>query len=180
MKIKLKNHFTVKTTLDLKTLEAWLENQVGERKARIFTDKGFKGFVVEFLTLEKFKSNQQNRTFWSLLDCFWESGCSSFNTYDDMVEFYYRIAGLITIKTKSTLKRETKAMIYKAIKILPLTFGVKQKVYKMLRGEYEKYLSWSVVKKKKATLTISTLMHDMNEAGVSSKKYDEILIGMGK
>lgn len=184
MKNKIKNYYKIEKISDLNNLNEWFKLNIIQRKDKFEMTDLFEPFVVEFLSLEKFKSKRQNRTFWSLINCFWESGCSSFNNYDDMVEFYYRVAGLITIKTKSTLKQETKQMIYKAIRILPLTHEVKQKVYKMLRGEYEKYLSWSKVKKDKATLVISTLMYDMDESQVMDskmgKKYEEILNGMRK
>lgn len=180
----MENDFEVKTTLDLIPLKKWLENQIGIRKDKKDADKGFEEFVISFTEFKKFKSLKQNRTFWALINCFWESGCGSFYTYDDMKEYYYRIAGLISIKTKSILCNKTKNMLYKAIKILPLTFGVKQKIYKMLRGEYEKHESWSIVKKKKARLAIDTLMHDMDESNVlgskMGKKYEEILKGMDK
>lgn len=42
-----------------------------------------------------YKSNKQNNLFHSLLECFWESGCSSFGDYDDLRNYYKRIAGLV-------------------------------------------------------------------------------------
>jgi hypothetical protein len=42
-----------------------------------------------------YKSNKQNNLFHSLLECFWESGCSSFGNYDDLRNYYKRIAGLV-------------------------------------------------------------------------------------
>jgi hypothetical protein len=157
-----------------------LEDEIGVRKAKIMSEKGFESFVVCFMSPDEYKTKKQNKTFWSLIDCFWASGCSSFYAYNDLVEYYYRIAGLITIKTKSTLSKSTKATLYKAIKILPLVFSEKKKVYKMLRGKYEKWESWSRVKKDKATLTIDTLIKDMCEAGVNSKKFEEIMEGIEK
>lgn len=176
----MKNHFKVLGIREEKELQAWLENQIGIRKAKVHTNEGFESYVVSFTGLEKFKSLEQNRTFWALVDAFWQSGCSSFISYEALVERYYKIAGLITIKTKSILNDLTRAVLYKGVKALPITFTEKQKVYQMLRGEYEKWESWSRVKKEKATLTISTLMHDMDSAGVNTKKYEEILKGMNK
>ena len=42
-----------------------------------------------------YKSNKQNNLFHSLLECFWESGCSSFGDYDDLRNYYKRVAGLV-------------------------------------------------------------------------------------
>lgn len=183
-KNKLINHFKVLGTQEEKNLQAWIENQIGTRKAKVFTKKGFENYVVIFENIKKWKTNQQNKTFWALIDCFYKSSCSSFWSYEEMVEHYYRIAGLITIKTKNCLKQETKLLLYNAIKKLHLTYKTEQNIYKMLKGEYEKHLSWSRVGKKKAILTIDSLLHDMDESNVigskMGKKYEEILIGMEK
>lgn len=42
-----------------------------------------------------YKSNKQNSLFHSLLTCFWESGCASFGDYDELRNYYKRIAGLV-------------------------------------------------------------------------------------
>lgn len=42
-----------------------------------------------------YKSNKQNNLFHSLLQCFWESGCSSFGDYDELRNYYKRVAGLV-------------------------------------------------------------------------------------
>jgi hypothetical protein len=131
---------------------------------------------------EKIKTLQQNKTFWALLDCFWHSGCSSFLDYIDLTMYYYRVAGLAKVIKKDILQKETKQMLHKAIKILPIEENERAKIYKLLKGEYEKCLSWSVVKKEKAILAIDTLLHDMDESNVlgskMGKKYQEILNGM--
>ena len=182
--IKIKNDFIVKGTREEKNLQAWFENQVGVRKAKIHTEKGFENYVVSFTELKKFKTLKQNKTFWSLIDCFWQSSCSSFYTYDEMKEYYYRIAGLIEVKTKNILKEETRRMLFEAIKVLPLEFTEKQRVWQFLKGEYERHLSWSIVKKSKAILAIDSLLKHMDESNVigskMGKKYEEILIGMEK
>lgn len=50
---------------------------------------------VDVCTKQTFKSREQNNLFHSLLQCFWESGCSSFNNYDELREYYKRVAGLV-------------------------------------------------------------------------------------
>lgn len=50
---------------------------------------------VDFITKQTLKSREQNNLFHSLLECFWESGCSSFNDYDELRNYYKRVAGLV-------------------------------------------------------------------------------------
>lgn len=50
---------------------------------------------VDFITKQTLKSREQNNLFHSLLQCFWESGCSSFNDYDELRTYYKRVAGLV-------------------------------------------------------------------------------------
>lgn len=178
----MKNYFKVNNISDLKNLELWFKEQVVSKRDKHKMIDLFEPFVVEFKEMKKWKSNQQNRTFWALIDCFSKSSCGSFHSYSEMVEYYYRIAGLITIKTKSTLEKSTKLKLYKVIEANSFHDWEKKAIYKLLKGEYEKHLSWSRVKKDKATLTIDCLLKDMNEAQVigskMGKKYEEILNGM--
>lgn len=51
-----------------------------------------------------FKTNKQNNLFHSLLSCFWESGCSSFGDYDDLRNYYKRVAGLVKKKGSVVLE----------------------------------------------------------------------------
>lgn len=44
---------------------------------------------------EAYKSNKQNRLFHGLLQCFFSSGCSSFDNFDELRNYYKRIAGLV-------------------------------------------------------------------------------------
>jgi hypothetical protein len=50
---------------------------------------------VDFISKQTLKSREQNNLFHSLLQCFWESGCSSFNDYDELRTYYKRVAGLV-------------------------------------------------------------------------------------
>jgi hypothetical protein len=158
-----------------------VEEELGIRKAQTFAKGGIKPFVVCFMSPDEYKTRKQNKTFWALIDCFWESGCSSFYSKIEMEEYYYRIANLITIKIKKRLLLSTRQKLYSLIESSNKFYKSETKqIYKLLKGEYEKHQSWSRVKKDKARLTIDTLMHDMDEAGVSTKKYEEILAGMEK
>jgi hypothetical protein len=130
------------------------------------------------------KTQQQNKTFWALIDCFWQSGCSSFLTYNDMLFYYYRIAGLVELVKKEELEKKTKKMLFKAINLLPIEETERAKVFSLLSGKYEKCLSWSMVEKEKALLAIDSLIKDMDESNVfgskMGNKYREILKGMGE
>ena len=56
-----------------------------------------KGDTVYFdlLSAQSYKTTKQNNLFHSLLQCFWESGCSSFGDYDALRLYYKRVAGLV-------------------------------------------------------------------------------------
>lgn len=56
-----------------------------------------KGDIVYFdlLSAQSYKTQKQNNLFHSLLQCFWESGCSSFGDYDALRLYYKRVAGLV-------------------------------------------------------------------------------------
>lgn len=50
---------------------------------------------IDVCSKQTLKSREQNNLFHSLLQCFWESGCSSFNDYDELRTYYKRVAGLV-------------------------------------------------------------------------------------
>jgi len=50
---------------------------------------------LKIMNKSQYKSDKQNRTFHSLLQCFWLSGCSSFKDYDELRLYYKDIAGLV-------------------------------------------------------------------------------------
>lgn len=50
---------------------------------------------IDICSKQTLKSREQNNLFHSLLQCFWESGCSSFADYDDLRAYYKRVAGLV-------------------------------------------------------------------------------------
>jgi hypothetical protein len=138
-----------------------------------------------FLTLEtevKQKTNNQNRLFHGLLQAFWESGMSSFLSYEDLRDYYKRIAGLIELKRTNPLKEETKNILYKAIKLLPITDQEKQRTYDLLKGKQEFCKSWAEVSKDKATFAIKHLLNDcvMSGAYITSEKVKSIVDDMEK
>lgn len=140
---------------------------------------------VDFLTPEQEKSAKQNRTFYSLLDCFWKSDCSSFESKEEMKFYYKRMIGLIEVAyCNFGLTEKTKTMVWEALKVLPLEPGQRSLVIDLLKGRVLKAHSWSEAKKEKATEAINQILDDMDNAGVISskmgRKYEEILGGLGE
>ena len=142
-----------------------------------------KEVYVDFLTKQQYKSRKQNNTFHALLGCFWKSGCSSFVSQNEMRFYYKRSVGLIqTLYDNSNLEQETKNMIWKAVKLLPISATQMLEVTNLLKGKVVKEISWSMASKKQATEAIDMILRDMDMTGVSGseegKHYDEILEGM--
>lgn len=138
---------------------------------------------LDFLSETQYKSAKQNRTFHSLLDCFWKSGCSSFETKRDLKFHYKELIGLIEVAyCNNKLTEETKDMVWKAIKILPLASGQRAEIIDLLKGRVLKEHSWSEAKKERATEAIDTILRDMDFANVhdskEGKKYQTILEGL--
>lgn len=50
---------------------------------------------IDIMSEEAYKTYKQNRLFHSLLSIFWDSGVSSYLSYDDMRLAYKRLAGLV-------------------------------------------------------------------------------------
>jgi hypothetical protein len=148
-------------------------------------NKSKDGFVwVEFMTNDEYKSNAQNKLFHSLLTVFYRSGCSSFANFDELKRYYKKMAGLIEYKFQNNLKQETKSIVWKAIKLLPLPKEEVDNLVELLKGKIEVEKSWGSVKKKDAQIAIDRLLDDMNTSGVigssEGKKYDNILKGIGE
>ena len=140
---------------------------------------------INILTPEQEKTAKQNRTFHSLIDCFWKSGCSSFLSKTDLRWHYKRLIGLIEVAYYNPqITEETKRMVWEALKVLPLAAGQKSLVVDLLKGKVLKEHSWSESNKERATEAIDTILDDMDNAGViassQGKKYEEILGGLGE
>lgn len=140
---------------------------------------------VDILTPEQEKTARQNRTFHSLVDCFWKSGCSSFLSKSELRWHYKRLIGLIEVAYfNPQITEETKSMVWQALKVLPLAEGQRALIVDLLKGKVMKEHSWSEAKKERATEAIDALLDDMDDAGVigssQGKKYEEILGGLGE
>ncbi len=139
---------------------------------------------LEVLTEKQFKSKSQNRLFHALLDCFWESGCSSFVSKQEMRWHYKQIAHLIETEYICPLDVWTKECVWKAIKLLPIEEEQRRAVVDLLKGKVIKEHSWGEALKDGARLAIDSIMRDMDASGVitsrKGKKYEEILKGLNE
>lgn len=108
--------------------------------------------VCDIMTLQAYKSRKQNSLFHQLLDEFWKDGSSSFDDPDELRKHYKKMADLITVET-------TTAGGFTVIK--------------------ETVNTWSKVPKEKASIAIDCLINDMFRAGVNSKRFEDIMRGIG-
>ena len=111
---------------------------------------------IDVCTKQALKSREQNNLFHSLLQCFWESGCSSFNDYDELRTYYKRVAGLVKpagkyLKEQSwadATKQHAKTAIDMCIRDMDLSgvLGSSQglKYQEILKGINEVYQDWGV------------------------------------
>jgi hypothetical protein len=136
--------------------------------------KGDYGYL-EVLEEKQYKSRQQNALFHSLLMCFWESKLSSFESYEDLRNHYKRVAHLCDVKWDNRLKDTTKTILWKAIKMLPLPQSELAEIIELIKGRVITWRSWGDCSKEMARLTLDQLIGDMVNAGVNSKKFQEIM-----
>ena len=141
--------------------------------------KGEYGYL-EVLEEKQYKSRRQNALFHSLLMCFWESKLSSFDSYEELRNHYKRIAHLCEVQWENTLPEQVKKILWKAIKLLPIQKRYLDEICELLRGRVVTWHSWSECSKEMARLTLDQLLNDMHDAGVNSKKFEEILKGLGE
>jgi len=106
----------------------------------------------------------QNRTFHSLVGEFWRSGCGSYLSYEHMRDsiklrvagakeyIYFSKTGQVTVKSLDAIPKES---LYVSIPKSWVDFGKKQRI-----------------------TAIDDTIKEMIEAGVNSKKFDEIIGGM--
>ena len=135
---------------------------------------------VEIVSKKQYKSRQQNSLFHSLLACFWDSGCSSFESPKSMRFHYKDVAHLIEYVFESDLQENTKQMLWRAIKLLPIEESEKKKIVELLKGRVLVEHSWAESTKGMAKVAIDTLINDMIQAGVNTKKFEEILKSIGE
>lgn len=136
--------------------------------------KGDYGYL-EVLEEQQYKSKKQNALFHSLLSCFWESKLSSFDSYEDLRNHYKRVAHLCDVKFDNRLKDTTKNILWRAIKLLPLPKSELDEIVELIKGRTITWRSWADCSKEMAKVTLDQLINDMINAGVNSKKFNEIM-----
>lgn len=137
----------------------------------IDTDFGY----VEVLDDKQYKTRKQNNLFHSLLMCFWESRLSSFDSYEDLRNHYKRIAHLCDVKFENNLPEQVKSILWRAIQILPIPKRYLDEICELLKGRTVTWRSWADCSKEMAKITLDQLINDMINAGVNSKKFNEIM-----
>lgn len=130
---------------------------------------------IEVLTETQYKSKKQNNLFHSLLMCFWESKLSSFDSYDEMRNYYKRMAHLCDVKWENNLKDTTKQILWRAIKLLPLPKSELDEIIELIKGRVITWRSWADCSKEMASVVLDQLISDMINAGVNSNKFESIL-----
>lgn len=124
-------------------------------------------------------TSKQNKAFHALVSEFWRSGCASYPSkgFEDF---------------KNNVKRHLgagfEAYVYAVIENgRPVIKDAKtwEEIPESMRNDPDKrqfirgrLKSWAAYSKKERTSTIDNLIHEMQETGVNSRKFDEILAGM--
>lgn len=123
-------------------------------------------FTVTVEPVKKPGSEEQNRTWHALIREFWRSGCSSYDNFYDMRDrLKLRIAGA---KEYIWMDKHFVQHTAKQLDDIPPCDFV---------GGVPK--SWTDFSKGERRQMIDDTITEMFEAGVNSKKFDEILEGMG-
>lgn len=139
---------------------------------------------IEVLDEKKYKSSKQTKTIHALMMCFWKSGCSSFDSYENLRNHYKMVANLLEYQFVNTLKPFTKDCLWKAVKLLPIEEDERKAIIDLLRGKIAIWHSWSECGKEMASVAITQLINDMWDARVDdspqANKFKEILTGMEK
>ena len=124
------------------------------------------GYVnVELSLPHKIGSEEQNRAWHSLIKEYWLSGCSSYQSYEDMRDsLKLKVGG-----AKEYIYLTDRQRTVKNLSEIP---------------QHAKYIeipkSWTDFTKDERAEMIDFTIKEMIEAGVNSKKFDEILSGMEK
>lgn len=121
-------------------------------------------------------TSAQNKTFHALLSCYYASGMCSYQV-ESMADFKKQIkrqlgAGFDCYYYAGWDKDFEKPQIYKFTNKEDIPKGInKNQVFGHLK-------SWANYTKPERTSTIDNLIAEMRQAGVNSKKFDEIMEGL--
>lgn len=124
----------------------------------------FGGYVnVELSLPHKIGSEEQNRAWHSLIREYWLSGCSSYQSYEDMRD---------SLKLKVGGAKEYIYLTDKQYTVTRIDSIPKGAMY------VEVPKSWADFTRDERKEMIDFTIREMIEAGVNSKKFDEIILGM--
>lgn len=159
----------------------WVKNPALIKKIESYKSDDIE-LVCDVMTKKAYKSRKQNSLFHGLLGCFWDSGCSSFETPEELRNWYKEMAGL-KVKEVKIVQIDYPQWLNPFISLIESMTG--KEVPKLEVETTEVYFkSWSDVKKVDATRTIQCLMYDMDMAQVigssQGKKYESILESLGQ
>ena len=140
-----------------------------DKHARDVLDKAYEShggyFTVAVSTPRQPGSDKQNRAWHSLIGEYWKSGCSSYDCYEDMRDaLKLRICGAKEYIWLDDVGHQHTAKIIDEIP----------------RGAYYVAVpkSWTDFSKGERAEMIDSTIQEMVEAGVNSRKFDEILQGL--
>lgn len=139
------------------------KEHLGQVLDTVLITTGGKPLYLQLLSEDDMKSEKQNNTFHDLLGIFRDSGCHSFSSYKSMRNYYLGVAGL-SDGFQYRVGKESKFVIK----------------WEDVPQEHKKhatacYKSWSRVSKKGAETALRTLISDMINAGVNTKKFQDML-----
>ncbi len=140
--------------------------------------KSIKGKLNDFIcfsvqTEQEYKTSQQNRLWHSILREFWNSGQSSFSSYKNMRDSYKERAGLISLE-KMDMSNELRQAQLKLYHLLP-SGSLKEEQKSLIYSGRKIIHSIADATKEEMHIIIGMTLDDIAQAGVSSKKLDDII-----
>jgi len=126
-------------------------------------------------------TSAQNRTFHALLQEYWKSGLhpkyggDPFSTFKDQIKRTIG-AGFESYVYADIIDGKPKIFQASSIDEIPDRIRKDPDMRSIVRGRLK---SWADYTKKERQNTIDNIINDMLSVGVSSKKFDEILSGIG-
>ena len=114
---------------------------------------------------------KQNNTFHSLIGEYWNSGFSSFESYEELRNSMISCRGTQAVEVYIYQCRRTHKVFQHSSKNPPLT-NIVQVGYISKR--------WAKTNLQERSAAIDFTKNEMIQAGVNTKKFDEILRGMGE
>jgi hypothetical protein len=149
-------------------------------KALAIGEKELKnGYVVTVEKDAKGKTIWQLRTFYALLHAYFESGCSSFSTEEELKIHYKTRIGLARRKRIVGLSPESKNMVKQALEFLPLPSKEKTLLEDTLDGNALEIVSFRDATASQMSQAINIIIEDVNSSGASTyPKCQDILEGL--